>query len=181
MSMKELLVVLLGALVIMALILGAVVQHFAPVVVEPVFATGYHVADDVHQAHTESAMQSEVVPTVTEHCFVMGGFNAEIISCPAEKSPRSHMHAVRTLVSKDKPKDSPTVVVVDDDLPNLPDAPDVPDVPAEKDKGNNGNHYGNDKQPDNNNRDNKNKHDGCDANCTGNDNDKAKDKPKKEK
>lgn len=175
MSMKELLVVLLGALVIMALILGAVVQHFAPVVVEPVFATGYHVADDVHQAHTESAMQSEVVPTVTEHCFVMGGFNAEIISCPAEKSPRSHMHAVRTLVSKDKPKDSPTVVVVDDDLP------DVPDVPAEKDKGNNGNHYGNDKQPDNNNRDNKNKHDGCDANCTGNDNDKAKDKPKKEK
>ena len=69
------------------------------------------------------------------------------------------------------PSNNPVIVVVDNPV-------QVNDT--KKDKGNNGNHYGNDKS-DNNPNDIKNKHNGCDSNCTGKDNPNPKNDKKKDK
>lgn len=62
-----------------------------------------------------------------------------------------------------------TVIVATDNPVSETIVIDVPVQNNDKPKSNNGNHYGND-NPDNNPKDTKNKHNGCDKDCTGKDN-----------
>ena len=123
----------------------------------------------------------ELVTYEASHCpvLVLGSDKPYLSQCDdgdgpaeAEAVPTTTPAPVVTVTSTPDPTSTPVVTTT----PVPTTTPDKPD----KVKTNNGNHYGNDRQPDNNPKDVKNKHDGCDSGCTGNDKGKE-DKPKKDK
>lgn len=168
---------------VMAMLIVAAIMAITP---HTVHALQY--VTPILQTWTESMEHSEKLGNSLSGCELIGGYNAEVITCDTGTDETK-----RKVESEDNPSVSPVqnnpivqgpVVTVENPTIEEPtiDNPviDEPineepvieepqsEEPATSGHTNNGNHYGND-TPDNNPKDENNKHNGCDSSCTGQD------------